>query len=90
MKIPDNQPSLKVIVNAIEQYYGGKQKKCICKDFQIEHKLFNTWLEEYKHIAVELIELRKENEKLRAMFIDLTLKHENTAKNSKNESISHK
>ena len=84
----DHQHSLKTIVNAIEQYYEGKQIKNICKDFQIEHELFNSWLAEYRHIAVELIELKKENEKLRKMFIDLILKYGNIAKNSKNESVS--
>lgn len=77
--------SLKTMVVAIEKYYGGESIKLICKELEIDQPTFNTWLAEYRHIAVEFIDLKTENEKLRKMFVDLTLKYQHATKADKDE-----
>ncbi|MCZ4244158.1 hypothetical protein [Pedobacter punctiformis] len=63
----------KTIIKAIEDYYSGKQIIEICKDYEIEQEVFAIWLEEYKCVALELIELKIENERLRKLVIDTIL-----------------
>lgn len=75
----------KVIVRAIEEYYEGKQIAEICKEHEVEHEVFATWLEEYKCIALELIELKIENERLRKVVIEAIL--ENQSQNDRLNAI---
>jgi len=64
--------SIKKIVNAIELYYEGKPVKQICKKFEIEPETFSIWIAEYSQIAIEFMELRKENEALKKILMHLT------------------
>lgn len=66
-----------MIVNAIIEYYSGKQIRHICDDYAIDEATFEAWLVENKQIAFEMMELKLENEKLREMYINLSLKLHN-------------
>ena len=68
--------TVKVIVWAIEEYYDGKQIEEICREHEIEHEVFINWLKEYKCVALELMELKIENERLRKMLIDVILENQ--------------
>ncbi len=79
-KLHEYPHSLKTMVVAIEKYYAGEPIKLICRELEIDPLTFNCWLAEYRHIAVEFIDLKAENEKLRKMFVDLTLKYQHDTK----------
>ena len=70
----DEQTSVKMMLSAIIEYYSGKQIKHICDDYDIEESTFEVWLADYKQVAFEMMELKLENEKLREMYINLSLR----------------
>lgn len=76
----NDQTPVKKIVTAVEEYYNGKDLQEICEEHDISQELFNDWLAEYKHITVEIMELKSENERLRKLFVDHCLKLHFTAK----------
>ncbi|KQC00123.1 hypothetical protein [Pedobacter sp. Hv1] len=76
----NDQTPVKMIVKAIEAYYNGKQLQQICEEHEIEQEVFHNWLLEYKHLAIEIMELRIENERLRKIYVDLSLKHQSLSK----------
>ncbi|WP_199141624.1 hypothetical protein [Pedobacter sp. ASV12] len=68
--------SVKQIVIAIEQYYDGKQIQEICDEYEIECFVFDNWLKEFKQIALEMMQMRNENHRLRKLFIEASLKND--------------
>lgn len=68
--------TVKIIVRAIEEYYDGKQIEEVCRELEIEHEVFIAWLKEYKGVALELMELKIENGRLRKMLIDVILENQ--------------
>ncbi len=77
----NDHTSVKLIVSAIEDYYSGRKVTDICEDHEITEIVFNNWLAKYKHVAFEIMELKLENERLRNMFINVSLKHHNQIDN---------
>lgn len=82
----NDQTPVKMIVKSIEEYYSGKQLKQICDEHEIEQEVFHNWLAEYKHLVIEIMELRIENERLRKIFVDLSLKHQSLSNGKDQES----
>ena len=74
------QITVKDIIRAIEEYYGGKKLEQICEEYEIEHVVFENWLLEYKQITVEIMDLRLENERLRKLFVDTVLINQTLSK----------
>lgn len=68
--------SVKQIVIAIEQYYNGRHIQEICDEHQIERFVFDNWLKEFKQITLEMMEMRNENERLRKLFIEASIKND--------------
>lgn len=74
------QITVKDIIRAIEEYYGGKKLEQICEEYEIEHLVFENWLLEYKQITVEIMDLRLENDRLRKLFVDTVLINQSLSK----------
>ncbi|WP_410221392.1 hypothetical protein [Pedobacter sp.] len=65
--------SPKSIIGAIEEYYNGLQIEQICDKYQINKDIFTDWLANYKDVALDFMNLKLENEKLRTMYVNLLL-----------------
>jgi len=69
--LKEEEYSLTEIVSVMEKYYQGMSVKSICKVFEIDEQIFRMWLKSYSYIAIELIGLKSENDKLRKLLADL-------------------
>lgn len=62
-----------LLISKIQEYYTGKEPKDICLELKIDMDEFNHYIRLYGEIANELLEIKDENEKLRLMFVNISL-----------------
>lgn len=63
----------KIAIDAIQDYYNGRSIDMVCAANEITRAVFDNWLLYFKVVALEIMELKTENERLRKMFVDLSL-----------------
>lgn len=62
-----------LLISKIQEYYTGKEPEEVCSELKINMDEFNHYIRIYGQIANELLEIKDENEKLRLMFINISL-----------------
>ncbi|WP_316761540.1 hypothetical protein [Pedobacter aquatilis] len=62
-----------LLISKIQEYYTGREPEEVCSELKIDMDEFNHYILLYGQIANELLEIKDENEKLRHMFINISL-----------------
>ena len=68
------------IIKILHEIEGGRQVKDVCREYGISDQTYYNWKAKYGGMTAsdvkKLKELESENQKLKRMFADLSLKHE--------------
>ncbi len=72
--------SLKTMITAVVDYYEGEPIENIRAEHIIEQHEFHLWVEAYRSIALEFVELRLENEKMRKIVVDMLFEQKDKLK----------
>ncbi|WP_316739286.1 hypothetical protein [Pedobacter aquatilis] len=65
--------SFKDIVHLLQAYYQGQDIQQVCLESNISREQFDTYIRELGEIASEMVNLKDENQRLRNMFLDVSL-----------------
>ena len=68
------------IIRVLKEVEGGRQVAEVCREYDISDATYYNWKDKYGGMEVSdikrLKELDEENQRLKRMFADLSLKHE--------------
>ena len=68
------------IIKVLKEVEGGRQVNEVCREYGISDATYYNWKSKYGGMEVSdikrLKELEEENQRLKRMFADLSLKHE--------------
>lgn len=64
------------IVLVVQSFYKGEEPTEICEQLEIDITIFNEWIRTYGQVANNLLHLNEENERLRQMFVNLSLSNQ--------------
>ena len=73
LALNEDPTRVKNAVDAIQSYYNGRPIEMICAENEITRAVFDHWLRYFKVVALEIMEMKTGNERLRKMFVDLSL-----------------
>jgi hypothetical protein len=65
--------SINDIILLVQSFYQGEEPTTICEELNIDIVTFNQWIRTYGQVADSLLQLKEENDKLRQMFVNLSL-----------------
>lgn len=72
----EKRRTLSQIILIIEKRFNGAKVKDICNKAGIDTTTFHRWERQYKGLVQEYMEIKKENERLRKMFTNLSVLHD--------------
>jgi|GEM_PF-2015817 len=72
----ERRRTLGQIILILEKRLNGTKVKDICIKAGINIATFYRWEKQYRDVVQEYLEIKRENERLRKMFIDLSVMHD--------------